>query len=171
MLASLTYIILCFRDRPNSITVLVSKSLLCACHLHVHSNVLFHSLLLPETQPPPTTTAATAIAITMESAPVTTAPTTAATTMATTMESVPVTTEGDATGPSTNTTGIPTGSANTGATAAAVVVILIILIVSIVIATVVFVLLAKKHKSPKRVYSVRNSGVVQDGIGEFIIPC
>ena len=167
MLASLTYIILCFRDRPNSITVLVSKSLLCACHLHVHSNVLFHSLLLPETQPPPITTAATAIATTMESAPVTTAPTT----MATTMESVPVTTEGDATGPSTNTTGIPTGSANTGATAAAVVVILIILIVSIVIATVVFVFFVKKHKSPKRVYSVRNSGVVQDGIGEFIIPC
>ena len=69
----------------------------------------------------------------------------------------------------TNTTGIPTGGANTGATAAAVVVILIVLIVSIVIATVVFVLLVKKHKSPKRVYSVKNPGVVQDGIGEFIV--
>ena len=69
----------------------------------------------------------------------------------------------------TNTTGIPTGGANTGATAAAVVVILIILIASIVIATVVFVFLVKKHKSPKRVHSIGNPKVVQDGIGEFII--
>ena len=51
------------------------------------------------------------------------------------------------------------------------VIVLIILIVSIVTTVILFVFFTKKHSLPKRAYSVRNPIGIQDGIGEFIIPC